>query len=107
MISLLGAPDGLNIEGLRQALDHGLKASKDYLIKHSVLPFSQTGEPIPDYVLYFKRMKEGRVPPKVYKKIGWANHTAYDDYYGLKMANVKRRHEGTARAYGAWGDSME
>ena len=89
MISILGAPDGLNIEGMCQALDHGLKASKDFLIKHGIIPFRETGEPIPDYVMYFKRMKEGMIPSRAYEKIGWTNHKSYNDDDGLKMANIE------------------
>jgi len=59
------------------------------LIKHRVLPISEAGEPIPDFVMYGKKMREGQVPPNIYKKYGWATHQGFNEDIGLKMTNVE------------------
>jgi hypothetical protein len=39
--------------------------------------------------MYGKKMREGRVPPNIYKKYGWATHHGFNEDIGLKMANVE------------------
>ena len=88
-MSLLGVPDGLDLAGVTMTLTHVLKQAKDYLIKHGILDFQTIDEELPDFAMYFKRMKEGRVPPAVYRTIAWANVKGFNTDGGLRMLNFE------------------
>ena len=64
VLTLLGAPDGINVAGLEQTLRHHCKRSQDYLICHNVLSFDLVDEPLPLQKCSFRRHKEDRMSPK-------------------------------------------
>ena len=84
-VCLLRVPDGLDSEGLCMTLIHALKETREYLIKHNQWDFQDTDEPLPDCVIYFKKVKEGRVPPAVYMETALANIKGYSTKDGLRM----------------------